>query len=143
MIQINLMSDADRNRVRAIIDFYLRPFSLRHPDQKKVKCHQCKTKMTVEELRNHTHVIKFEVDFGSSMFKGKRFHPHYSRRALLLVERVRKLMPEASDNLPVSEFQKAIKLVKTIASRQLRKEWKAEAKQKRDQQKLSRRINRV
>jgi len=143
MIQINLMTDADRKRVQSILDFYHRPFSLRQPGEKKVKCHQCGTKVTINELPNHTHVINYEVDFSSSAFKGKRFHPHYSKRRLMLVDRVKKLMPTLTEILPQKEFQNLLHKVRNTAIEQLTKERKALAKKKRDQQKLSRRINRV
>ena len=143
MIRINLMSQQDYDRVRALVNFYNRPFSERHPELILKKCRYCKLRFTSEELKNHKHELKFENDFGSSAFKGKRFHPHYGKRGLQLVERVRKIIRSDAELLPVEEFQKELKLARTEAKRQLRQERKAESKQKRDQQKLSRRINRA
>jgi hypothetical protein len=143
MIQINLMSQQDHERVRALVNFYNRSFSQRHPELAKKKCPYCKLKFTQEELKNHKHILNHEVDFGSSQFKGKRFHPHYGKRGLQLVERVREIIRSDVEDLPLQEFQKELKNARTEAGRQLRKEWASTRKKKRDQQKLSRRINRA
>lgn len=141
MIKINLLSDEDRKRIRAIVNFYNRPFSLRHPELKKQKCVYCKLKFTAEEMKTHTHTINKPSKTGSSLFKGKRRLPHYSKRRLLFVERVKQLMPLV-EGLSDEEFKIKLREARIDASRQLRKEMKAASKQKRDQQKLSRKINR-
>lgn len=161
MIQINLLSKeerlkgqilltkeaADREALdRALSDFHTRPANLRNPESKKVKCHQCKTTMTLAEFRDHTH--KFVKDKGpfnsiASIFKGKRRNPHFSKRKLQLVERVKQNMPTLPDDLNAEDLQFLVRETRTNSSRDLREERAAVKKIKRNQQKASRRRNRV
>ena len=80
---------------------------------------------------------------GAAQFAKKRFHPHYSRIKLMLIERTRVVYPQLkwTWNLiaaPVSKLQRA----RVIAARQIRKEREIEDRQKRRRADQSRRINR-
>jgi hypothetical protein len=80
--------------------------------------------------------------YGAQAFKGKRIKPHLNRRAQMFIERVRKIFTASEDIDQESElFKEALKIARKKAARQLRKEYRVKANEKRDQQELSRRIN--
>lgn len=180
MIRVNLLSQEQQKfaalQIQAAEALYNRSANLRNPDSKKVKCHQCGFRLSVGELRTHTHnfIAPFEVTFtdvfeqdengvntvkigekeervvtpiteGAWQFKGKRKNPHFSARRLQLVLRTRSKMPvfNEADGLDASDITFLMREARVDASRELRAEWRAEAKKKRDQQKLSRAINRA
>ena len=81
---------------------------------------------------------------GAAGFKGKRKNPHPNQGDLQLIQRSKKNFGETGDEGYVSqeEFQSKIRLTRTTAERQLRKEARRKAKKCRRVQDISRRINR-
>jgi hypothetical protein len=81
---------------------------------------------------------------GAQGFKGKRKNPHPNQGDLQLIQRSKKIFGETGNEGYVSQekFQETIRLTRTTAERQLRKENRRKAKKFRRVQDASRRINR-
>jgi hypothetical protein len=160
--------EAVKKALQAIKD---RSFSGRNPQLgKMVKCQVCGTRhrsvikceQRFKELHTEEDLETGEVTtvfatclqpdkkptvrqkVGAQGFKGKRKNPHPNQGDLQLIERSKKNFDATGDEGYVSpeEFQHRIRLVRTTAERQLRKENRRKAKKFRKVQDVSRRINR-
>jgi hypothetical protein len=77
--------------------------------------------------------------YGAATVAKKRFHPHPSKRKLQLVQRTQTLYPQNEPYL--TDPVECMKESRKQAVRQLETEWAEARKIRRNQQKLSRRIN--
>lgn len=164
MIRINLqtpenlaLNRAVANAVNAIRN---RPYAQRHPEMgRMINCPVCLHRhRSIRKCEPHYAVGRWDTApegekkilmaaqntrkgiFGVASVVKKRHHPHPNKKGLQLVERTRQLFPlsEPYYNDPAD----AMKEARTEAGRELRKEKEAKQKLARQQQQVSRQINR-
>jgi hypothetical protein len=124
-------------------DFKNRSFSGRHVELgKMINCAVCQTRHRSSKVCEAVYVGTVPHTrnglYGAKSFKGRRHRPHHNRKNLQLLERTRQLFPFYS----ALEPENAMKAARAQAIREMRQERAVQAKAKRDQQHVSRHINR-
>jgi hypothetical protein len=135
---------------KAISDFKesqeSKSFSQRHPELgKMINCAVCGLRHRDRVVCNQRFALyedgteRVNEHVGNSIFNKKRFHPHPNKRNLQLIERTRY---NFDDYLHLDSVN-GMKAARAQAGRELRLERKEASNKKRNQQKISRRINEV
>ena len=124
-------------------EFKNRSFSGRNVELgKMINCQVCQTRHRSSKTCQTVYVSEVPHTknglYGAKSFKGRRLMPHHNQKNLQLLERTRLLFANYSHLEP----QKAMEAARTQARRELRSERAAIAKAKRNQQHVSRMINR-
>jgi hypothetical protein len=147
----------------ALTDIHNRSFSGRHPELgKMINCPVCGLRHRGMQCEPHYMELYVEEDLetgkqtpvyamasqttrkgvaGAKAFAKQRLKPHLNKYKRQFVERVRQLIGEGTFDLQSKEFEATLKIARTLAARQLKRERIERANVQRQMQDVSRRIN--